>query len=68
MFMSIWQWFTDLGNSKIAALLIFFPLFLLIVFYVYGSRTRSERLETYKYMPFQDDDSEGWNKKSDTQK
>lgn len=66
--MSIWQWFTDLGNSKIAALLIFFPLFLLIVFYVYGSRTRSERLETYKYMPFQDDDSEGWNKKSDTQK
>ena len=50
-----WQWLTDLGNSKIAALLIFFPLFLGIVWYVYSNRQRSERLESYKYMPFQDE-------------
>lgn len=52
------QWFTDLGNSKIAALLIFFPLFVGIVLYVYSSKQRSQRLESYKYMPF-DDDSNG---------
>lgn len=49
------QWFTDLNNSKIAALLIFFPLFMLIVLYVYANKQRSQRLESYKYMPFDDD-------------
>ena len=52
-----WQWLTDLGNSKIAALLIFFPLFVGIVWYVYSNKQRSERLESYKYMPFQDESS-----------
>ncbi|MGV6816376.1 MAG: cbb3-type cytochrome oxidase subunit 3 [Thiotrichales bacterium] len=68
MLADAWQWITHLGNSKIAALLIFFPTFLLIVAYVYGSKKRSERLESYKYMPFQDDDAEGWENKSDVQK
>jgi len=54
----LWQWVTQLDNSKILALLIFFPLFLAIVWYVYSNKQRSQRLESYKYMPFQDDDSE----------
>ena len=54
----IWQWVTQLGNSKILALLIFFPLFLAIVWYVYSNKQRSQRLESYKYMPFQDEEPE----------
>ena len=51
-----WHWITQLANSKIVALLIFFPLFIGIVLYVYANKERSRRLESYKYMPFQDDD------------
>jgi cbb3-type cytochrome oxidase subunit 3 len=54
----IWMWFTDLGNSKVAALLIFFPLFVGIVLYVYTGKKRSKRLESYKYIPFDDDQDE----------
>ena len=52
------MWFTDLGNSKIAALLIFFTVFIGILFYVYTNKSRSERLESYKYIPFDDDQDE----------
>jgi cbb3-type cytochrome oxidase subunit 3 len=58
MLSEIWQWIGQLSNSKILALLIFFPLFVGIVWYVYSNRQRSERLESYKYMPFQDEESE----------
>ncbi len=59
MFAKAWAWMTDLGNSKVLALLIFMPLFLAIVAWVYGNRRRSERLESYKYMPFLDEEPEG---------
>lgn len=49
------MWFTRFENSKPLALLIFFFAFCVILFYVYGNRKRSERLESYKHMPFQDD-------------
>ncbi|MCK5897381.1 MAG: cbb3-type cytochrome c oxidase subunit 3 [Cocleimonas sp.] len=52
------MWFTDLGNSKIAALLIFFTVFMGILLYVYTNKSRSERLESYKYIPFDDDQDE----------
>jgi cbb3-type cytochrome oxidase subunit 3 len=52
------MWFTDLGNSKMTALLIFFPLFVGIVIYTYTNKKRSKRLESYKYMPFDDDQDE----------
>lgn len=52
----MFSWFTDLANSKVAALLFFFPLFVGIIVYVYSNRKRSERLESYKYIPLQDDD------------
>jgi len=48
------QWFTHLENSKVAALLLFFFLFCAILVYLYSSKTRSERLESYKNIPFED--------------
>lgn len=56
MLTDFWVWIMDLGNSKIVALLIFFTTFVGIVFYVYSSRKRSERLESYRYMPLMDED------------
>ena len=49
------MWFTDLGNSKIAAVVIFFPLFVGMLLYVYTGKQRSERLESYKNIPLDDD-------------
>jgi cbb3-type cytochrome oxidase subunit 3 len=54
-----WRWITDLANSKMAALVIFFSVFVGIVLYVYSSRRRSRRLESYKYIPFQDENDPG---------
>jgi cbb3-type cytochrome oxidase subunit 3 len=51
----VWNWITDLGNSKITALLIFFTTFVGILLYVFTNKKRSARLESYKYMPFDDD-------------
>lgn len=53
-----WNWIIQLGNAKIASLLIFFPLFVSIVIYVYSSSKRSAKFESYRYIPFQDEDSE----------
>ncbi len=50
------EWFTRMENSKVIALLIFFVLFCSIVLYVYSGRSRGERLESYKYIPFEEDD------------
>ena len=49
------SWVMDIKNSKIAALLIFFITFVGILLYVYGSKSRSERLESYRNIPFLDD-------------
>jgi cbb3-type cytochrome oxidase subunit 3 len=56
MLTDFWTWMMDLGNSKTVALLIFFTTFVGIVIYVYSSRKRSERLESYRYMPLMDED------------
>lgn len=52
------SWFTDLGNSKIAALLIFFTTYVAILIWVFTGKKRKERLESYKYIPFDDDNDE----------
>lgn len=49
------NWFSQPENTKPLALLIFFVTFVGIVLYVYGSKKRSKRLESYKDIPFQDD-------------
>ena len=51
-------WFTRLENSKVVALLLFFFTFCGILIYVYTGRQRSERLESYKYMPLMDDEQD----------
>lgn len=56
MLQDFWIWIMDINNSQIVALLIFFTVFVGILFYVYASRKRSERLETYRYTPFLDED------------
>jgi cbb3-type cytochrome oxidase subunit 3 len=52
------QWFTKMENSKVLALIIFFVTFCLILLYVYTNKKRSKRLESYKNIPFQDDEEE----------
>jgi cbb3-type cytochrome oxidase subunit 3 len=48
-------WFSKPENSKPVALLIFLVTFIGIVLYVYGNRQRGERLESYRDMPFMDE-------------
>jgi len=49
------MWFTKFENTKPLAMLIFLTVFLLILYYVYGSRRRGQQLETFKNIPFLDD-------------
>lgn len=58
---SILEWFKHLENSKIFSLLLFFAIFVAILVYVYANKKRSARLESYKYMPFQDEDQDSGN-------
>jgi cbb3-type cytochrome oxidase subunit 3 len=53
----IWSWITDLGNSKIVALLLFMGTFVAIVIYLFAGRRRSTRFESYRYIPLDDEDS-----------
>ncbi len=50
------QWLSRFENSKILALLIFFFTFCGILIYVYTGKKRAKRLESYKYIPLQDDE------------
>jgi len=58
----LWFWMTDLANSKITALLIFFTLFSGMLLYVYGNKKRGKRLESYKNIPLDDELSENTTK------
>lgn len=53
----LWSWITDLGNSKMIALLLFMGTFVAIVIYLFSSRRRSTRFESYRYIPLDDEDS-----------
>ena len=59
MFDSIIEWLMVLANAKIVSMLILFTTFTAIVIYVYGSKKRGERFETYRNIPFLDDDEDG---------
>jgi len=56
--MGFWEWITDLGNSKIVALLLFMSTFIGVVIYLFANRGRARRFETYRYIPLDDDDSQ----------
>lgn len=49
------QWFSRPENTKPLALIIFFVTFIGILIYVYGSKKRGERLESYRDIPFRDE-------------
>ena len=49
-------WFTHMENSKPLALVLFFGAFCGILIYVFTGKRRAERLESYKHIPFEDDD------------
>ena len=52
------MWLGRFENSKIVALLLFFFTFCGILIYVFTGKKRSKRLESYKYMPFDDDEQD----------
>lgn len=52
------QWLGRFENSKILALLLFFIAFCGILIYVYTGKKRSQRLESYKFIPLQDDEQD----------
>jgi cbb3-type cytochrome oxidase subunit 3 len=54
--MSDWLlWFTSMENSKPLALLLFFGAFCGVLLYVFTGKRRTRRLESYKYIPFDDE-------------
>ena len=50
------EWLSNMENTKPLALVIFFVAFVGVLVYVFGGRKRSKRLESYKNIPFLDDD------------
>lgn len=56
--MELLMWFSKPENTKPLGLVIFFVTFIGIVIYVYGSKKRSEHLESYRNIPFLDDEED----------
>ncbi len=58
MLNDISEWFMVMANNKATTLVIFVVTFLAIIIYVYGSKKRSQRFETYRNIPFMDENDE----------
>ncbi|MFK5914414.1 MAG: cbb3-type cytochrome c oxidase subunit 3 [Woeseiaceae bacterium] len=56
------SWFTHMENTKPFVLVIFSITFVFILVYVFTNRNRSDRLESYKNIPFQEDNGDGQSK------
>ena len=56
------SWFTHMENTKPFVLVLFSITFVLILFYVFSNRDRSKRFESYKNIPFQDEEKNGQSK------
>ena len=61
------MWFSKPENTKPLALIIFFVTFIGIVIYVYGSKKRGAKLESYRDIPFLDDQPGEQDDTKDTQ-
>jgi cbb3-type cytochrome oxidase subunit 3 len=60
----MFEWLSSMENTKPLALVIFFVTFVGILLYVFTGKKRSERLESYKNIPFlEDEQSDKLNKK-----
>lgn len=55
----MFEWLSKMENTKPLALVIFFVVFVGILIYVFTGKKRSKRLESYKNIPFLDDDAPG---------
>lgn len=52
----MFEWLSHMENTKPLALVIFFVTFVGIIVWVFSGKKRGERLESYKNIPFLDDD------------
>jgi cbb3-type cytochrome oxidase subunit 3 len=50
-------WFTEPNTSRTVVLVLLFATFCGILIYVFTGKRRKKRLESYKYIPFLDEDS-----------
>ena len=60
------QWLSNMENTTPLALVIFFVVFVGILLYVFANKKRSKRLESYKNIPFLEDDEAGEQKDKDS--
>ncbi len=58
MIADFFNWFTHLENTKPFALVLFFVTFVGIIIYVFSNKKRKQRLESYKNIPFEEDDKD----------
>ena len=58
MLNDIFDWFMVMANNKSVTLVIFVVTFVSILIYVYGSKKRSKRFETYRNIPFLDENDD----------
>ncbi|MHC5225756.1 cbb3-type cytochrome oxidase subunit 3 [Ignatzschineria sp. LJL83] len=66
--MDFFVWFTDLGNAKTLAAVIFFTVFIGIIIYTFTGKERKKRFDEYRYIPFMDDEEFIFDKKDDKSK
>ena len=60
------EWLSNMENTKPLALVIFFVVFVGILIYVFTGKKRGKRLESYKNIPFQEDDEPAQQKDKDS--
>lgn len=53
----MFEWLSNMENTKPLALVIFFTSYLAVMWYIFMNKKRSQRLESYKHIPFQEDDA-----------
>ena len=56
------SWFTHMENTKPFVLVLFSITFVFILIYVFSNKKRSKRFESYKNIPFEEDDKNGQSK------
>lgn len=51
------SWFTHMENTKPFVLVLFSITFVFILIYVFSNKDRSKRFESYKNIPFQENET-----------
>ena len=58
MISDLFDWLSRPGVAGLVILFALFPLFILIVLYIYSGSKRKDRLESYRDIPFLDDEDQ----------